>query len=71
VKGSASGVPVTTWMDVFLTEPAIDRTDKGKGTSAGQYTDQKDIYVEMIKATTASSSVAGAVVRRDKPFLIR
>ena len=71
VQGSASGVPVATWMDVFLTEPAIDRTDKGKGKSAGQYSDQKDIYVEMIKATTASTSVAGAVVRRDKPFLIR
>jgi Flp pilus assembly protein TadG len=69
VKGSASGVPVTTWMDVFLTEPAIDRTEKGGGKA--QYTDQKDIYVEMIKATTASSAVAGAVVRRDKPFLIR
>ena len=61
--------PVTTWMDIFLTEPAIDRTTKG--SSKVQYTDQKDIYVEMIKANTAANATAGQVIRRDKPYLIR
>ena len=56
-------------MDIFLTEPAIDRTTKG--SSKVQYTDQKDIYVEMIKANTAANATAGQVIRRDKPYLIR
>jgi hypothetical protein len=64
--GKTSDVPVPTWLEVFLVEPAFNR---GSGPSA--YTDQKDIYVEVIGTTTASTNNAGQVVRRDVPYLIK
>ena len=64
-KGKTTGVPVPTWLDVFLVEPAMSR---GK---SGSYTDQKDVYVEYIRTTTADTGIAGQVVRRDTPYLIR
>ena len=67
--GKTTNAPVATWLDLFLVEPAIDRTEKGGGKL--QFTDQKDVYVEIIGVTTASSANAGQVVRRDKPYLIR
>ena len=67
VNGKVSNAPVASWLDIFLVEPAIDRSDKVNG----QFTDQKDVYVEIIGVTTASSANAGQVVRRDKPYLIR
>jgi Flp pilus assembly protein TadG len=64
-KGKTVGVPVTTWLDVFLVEPAVSRG------SSSSYTDQKDIYVEVIGKTTADTGVVGEVVKRDVPYLIR
>ena len=67
-NGKTKDAPVATWMDIFLVEPALNR---GTGTGSNLYTDQKDIYVEMVKATTAANATAGQVIRRDKPYLIR
>jgi len=64
VHGKTSNVPVPTWLDMFLVEPALDR---GSGPSA--YTDKKDVYVEIIGTTTQSA--ANQVIERNKPFLIR
>lgn len=63
--GKTVDAPVPTWLDVFLVEPAMSR---GK---SGSYTDQKDIYVEIIGKTSSNNGVAGQVVRRDVPYLIR
>ena len=69
VHGKTSNAPVPTWLDIFLVEPAVDRQDKAAGKTV--YTDNKDVYVEIIGVTTASSANAGQVVRRNKPYLIR
>jgi hypothetical protein len=54
---------VVKWVDLFLVEPSIarDRTDPG------------DIYVEVIRQTTAGGNAPTnpQVVRRDVPYLIR
>lgn len=64
VNGNSTNVPVETWIDVFLTEPSVNRTGR---TQAG------DIYVEVIEEATAGASgaTAGQVIRRDMPYLIR
>jgi Flp pilus assembly protein TadG len=62
--GKTTEVPVPTWLDVFLVEPAVSRDKKS-------YTDDKDIYVEVIGKTTSDTGVVGQVVRRDVPYLIR
>jgi Flp pilus assembly protein TadG len=63
VKGSSSNVPVEKWIEMFLTEPSINRSR----TSAG------DIYVEVIGETVSGSSgsTAGQVIRHDVPYLIK
>jgi len=66
VKGKTSDVPVVSWLKVFLVEPAINR-----GSGSNLYTDQKDIYVEVIEKTTASANNFDDVVRRDVPMLIK
>ena len=64
--GKFTGPPVS-WLDVFLTEPAMKR---GSGTNI--YTSDKGIYVEVIGVTKASTSDPTAIViRRDKPYLIK
>lgn len=62
VHGKTVNAPVTTWLDVFLTEPNWGRSG---------YSDPKEIYTEIIGITTNSTGGSGQVVRRDKPFLIR
>ena len=64
VHGKTSDVSVPTWLDMFLVEPALDR-----GSGPSTYTDKKDVYVEIIGVTSASS--ANQVIERNKPFLIR
>lgn len=67
VRGKTEGIPVPTWLEVFLVEPAWNR-----GSGSNIYTDQKDIYVEVIGETAAAGNAsAGQVVRRDVPYLIR
>ena len=64
VHGMSTNVPVATWMDVFLVQPAWSRP----GTPFGS----KNIYVEEIGATTRTANdVNPTVLRRDRPYLIR
>lgn len=65
VAGSSPGVPVRRWADVFLVQPSVKRDENR--TLASQ------IYVEIIGETSVGSAgeVAGSVIRRDVPFLIR
>ena len=58
---------VTTWLDVFLVQPAFQR---GPGAPSSIFTDQKDIYVEVIGSTNVGVGNS-LVVRRDVPYLIR
>lgn len=69
VSGNKRGVPVQRWMDVFLVEPSLQRKAEGGRSGTGQ--DQ--IYVEVIGETIGGSSgeTAGAVVRRDLPYLVK
>ena len=69
LRGKSTNVPVPEWIELFLVEPAINRADKGGGKL---YTDQKDIYVEIIGETKmGAGQTAGQVVRRDTPFLVK
>lgn len=65
-KGKETG-PVATWLDSFLVEPAMQR---GPNKPAEIFTDQKEVYVEVIGATTVGSQNS-PIVRRDVPYLIR
>jgi hypothetical protein len=67
VQGKTTNVPVPTWMDVFLVQPAVQR---GQGNSV--LFSNKNIYVEEIGKTSVSASdVTAQVVRRDRPYLIK
>ena len=51
----------TKWIDVFLTEPSINRAR----------TAQSDVYVEVVGATTlGGGSAAAQLIRRDVPYLV-
>jgi len=64
--GKFTAEPVS-WLDVFLTEPAMKR-----GSGSNLYSSDKGIYVEIIGVTKASPSDPSAIViRRDKPYLIK
>ena len=63
VKGSSTNVPVEKWIDIFLVEPSVNRARTNNG----------DIYVEVIGEAKAGtgSNVAGQVIRRDMPVLLK
>ena len=63
VAGQSKNVTVAKWVEVFFVEPSIARPR----TSAG------DIYVEIIRETTAGGNAPTnpQVVRRDVPYLIK
>ena len=63
VAGQSKNVNVSKWVEVFFVEPSIARPR----TSAG------DIYVEIIRETTAGGNAPTnpQVVRRDVPYLIK
>ncbi len=67
LHGKTVNAPVANWLDSFLVEPAFQR---GGGGPATMYTDQKEVYVEVIGSTTIGSGNA-QIVRRDVPYLIR
>jgi Flp pilus assembly protein TadG len=62
VGASSTEIDVLKWIDVFLTEPTVNRPRSENG----------DIYVEIIGETEAAggAGTAGQVVRRDAPYLI-
>jgi len=63
VSGRKTGVHVEKWVDVFLTEPSLDRVR----------TSNKDVYVEVIGETVlgGGGGTTGNTVRRDVPYLIQ
>ena len=63
VQGQSKAVGVAKWVEVFFVEPSLARPR----TSAG------DIYVEIIRETTAGGNAPTnpQVVRRDVPYLIK
>ena len=68
LNGAENDVPVLKWVDVFLVEPAFVRKRGNTAVTGG-----RDVYVEIIGETVAggAGSVAGQVVRRDVPYLIK
>lgn len=62
VNGNSTNVPVEKWIDLFLTEPSVNRAR----TSAS------DVYAEVIGETLSGQAGAtnAQVVRRDVPYLI-
>lgn len=60
--GGGTVYPVQTWIELFLVEPSLSRTN----------TDKNDVYVEIIgKTTLGGGATAGQVIRRDVPYLIK
>ena len=60
--------PITPvkWVDAFLTEPSVNRRN-----GSTHVTEQSDVYVEVIGATTlGGGSAAAQLVRRDVPYLV-
>jgi hypothetical protein len=72
VAGKTSNIPVAKWLDVFLVEPSYSRTG-GTGSNKVAYTDQKEVYVEVIGSTGsgADGSTNSQIVQRAVPYLIR
>lgn len=61
VRGRSTGVQVTRWIDLFLTEPSVTRSR----------TENSDIYVEVIGATqNATDEGAVQLVKKSIPYLI-
>lgn len=62
LKGRGKDVPVAQWIDLFLVEPAFERS----GVS-----DKSEIYTEIIRENTLrSGNTGGGTERRDAPYLI-
>lgn len=63
VQGQAKGVSVLKWVEVFFVEPSLARSRTSPG----------DIYVEIVRETTAGGSAPTnpQVVRRDVPYLVK
>ncbi len=63
VGGKREPYPIRKFVDVFLVQPSLNR----------ERTDKKDIYVEIIgdSDVTSNGTTAGAVIRRDVPFLVK
>ncbi|WP_309752326.1 pilus assembly protein [Novosphingobium sp.] len=57
----------TKWIDVFLTEPSVNRR-----VGSTSITEQSDVYVEVIGATSLGGGTSAAqLVRRDVPYLVK
>jgi len=65
LNGAEEDLPVVKWIDAFLVEPSFNRSGKA-------FTDDKEVYVEMIGETPTGTAGAtgGQVVRRDTPYLV-
>lgn len=62
LKGRGKNVPVAQWIDLFLVEPAFERS----GVS-----DKSEIYTEIIRENTLRGrNNGGGTFRRDAPYLI-
>ena len=66
VGASTTDADITKWVDVFLVEPTARRTFNGT-----KYTNNSDVYVEVIGATTVGGGASeGQEIRKDIPYLI-
>lgn len=66
LNGTSGPLAPKKWVDVFLTEPSIRRTINGT-----QYTENSDVYIEVIGRTTlGGGSVSAQQIRRDVPYLV-
>jgi hypothetical protein len=62
VGGSSSGVQVLKWIDVFLTEPSLNRERTNNG----------DVYAEVIgEVQSGNNATVTQIIKRDVPYLIR
>lgn len=62
LKGRGKDVPVAQWIDLFLVEPAFERSD---------VSDKSEIYTEIIRENTLrGGNTGGGTFRRDAPYLI-
>ena len=63
---------VGNWLDIFLVEPAEQRSRCSGGSGCGRITEQFDVYVELIGRTDigGSNGTNLQTVRRDVPYLI-
>ena len=66
VGASTTDAEIEKFVDVFLVEPTARRTD-GAGA---RYTNNSDVYVEVVGATRVGGGATGSEVRRDIPYLI-
>jgi len=65
VRGHSTGVAVTKWLDIFLTEPSVART------RTVTRTDNSDVYIEVIGQTqNATDEGAVQLVKKSVPYLI-
>jgi hypothetical protein len=63
LSGGSSSLDVIAWAEVFLVQPALDRTASGVTAN--------EIYVEIIgRANPTGSGATAQVVHRDVPYLI-
>ena len=70
-KGKTKNVPVAMWLDIFLVEPSFVRKGSFGGKKNQTFTQDKEIYAEVISATNVSASTSGSqVVLRSVPYLI-
>ncbi len=63
VNGNSTNVPVVKWMNMFLVQPSANRTR----------TSQQEVYVEVVSVNELGNNDGGAaaVIRRDKPYLVK
>lgn len=70
-KGKTKNVPVAMWLDIFLVEPSFVRKGSFGKKNNVNFTEDKEIYAEVIGATNISTSTSGyQVVLRSVPYLI-
>lgn len=63
LSGGSTALTASSWVEVFLVQPSVDRTAAGTTTN--------EIYVEIIgRANPTGSGATAQVVQRDVPYLI-
>ena len=67
VSSNTKDGDILKFVDVFLVEPTARRTDP---TTGAQYTNNSDLYVEVIGETRVGDGDKGQEVRKDVPYLV-
>ena len=73
VHGRTNRAPVLKWVDLFLVEPALNRTRCDQHSPCNiNYTDKREVYVELVaeRELPAWGGSTSTVFRRDVPYLI-